>query len=202
MKSILLISALLLCFGCVASPRTGPLLANVTKIPDDCGSSTEGVVLNAICAGRDLAAMTISKPEPRKMFEYSETDEFDLQLSASMGKNLGKIIVNVEGDGMKLDEIANQTVAAADSERVVFWLARIRDTGGTSIQCQVDVADRDLDIAGYAIKLGAAYLQDWMIYKPADDYNARVFFDPSDETKPIRRFEFVTRGANKFDCEL
>lgn len=200
MKQLLILMAGTALAACTAaSPRTGPLISKVMDIPSTCATAT-GLTTNAICAGTDLASTAFAKPEPRRTFDYDETDAFDLQLSSSLGAGLNLVTVNVEGDDMLLDGIAAQRVAAADSERIVFWITRIRDTGGESLACPVKPT-RTLDLAGWAVQLGAAYLEDWLIYKPAKDYNVRVMYDNETDGEPIRAFHFVPRSDGPLRCK-
>lgn len=199
MKRLLFLAACTVLAACTtASPRTGPLISKMMNIPSTCATAT-GLTTNAVCAGTDLASTAFAKPEPRRNFDYAETDQFDLQLSSSLGAGLNKVTVNVAGDDMLLDDIAAQTVAAADSERIVFWITRIRDTGGESLACPLE-ATRTLDLAGWAVQLGAAYLEDWLIYKPAANYNVRVMYDKEMSGEPIRSFEFLPRSAEPLTC--
>lgn len=198
-RALLLIAGLALSACAASSPRTGPLISKMMNIPSTCLNAT-GLATNAVCAGTDLASTAFAKPEPRRNFEYAETDAFDLQLSSSLGAGLNLVTATVAGDDMRLEAIASQTVAAADSERIVFWVSRIRDTGGESLACPVE-ATRSLDIAGWAVQLGAAYLEDWLIYKPAANYNVRVMYDKEAMGEPIRSFQFVPRSAGPLTCK-
>ena len=196
MKRLLLASAILL-VGCEATPGGGSLLTSL-PIPLDCTSSASSLTTNAYCAGKDLMAASFAKPAPLREFDYSETDEFDLQLSSSMSAGLGEITVNVTGDDMTLDGIAAQTVPAADSERIVFWMSKIRKTGGENKACEM--IRLESAIANWALGFAAGQLESYLIYKPAAGYNSLIYYDNTDEAQPIRKMVFKTRSEEPLTC--
>jgi hypothetical protein len=180
--------------ACGTVPNAGALLFN---IPGSCGT-TPGASTNMICAGTDLVKTVASKPAPKLNVDYAETDAFDLQLSSSLGADLAKVTVTVP-DAIKLpvEEIAAQTMPAADSPRLVFWLTQIRNSGGEIKACEIQLESA---IAGWLVKMGADYLQQRLTYGPADKYNATIYFDSQTDGAPIRKVVFTPRDGNALAC--
>jgi len=180
--------------GCGTVPNAGALLFN---IPDSCGTNP-GASTNMICAGTDLVQTVANKPAPKMNVDYSETDAFDLQLSASLGAELNKVTVTVP-DAIRLpvEEIAAQTLPAADSPRLVFWLAQVRNSGGEIKACEIQLESA---IAGWLVKMGADYLKQRLTYGPADKYNAAVYFDSQTDGAPIRKIVFTPRDGTALSC--
>ena len=151
-----------------------------------------------ICAGTDLVQTVANKPAPRRTFDYAETDAFDLQLSSSLGANLDKVTVAVPAAiPLPLAEIAAQTLPAADSPRLVFWLAQIRNSGGEIKACEIQLESA---IAGWLVKMGADYMKQRLTYGPADKYDAVVRFDSQAEGSPIREVVFTPRTGTPLSC--
>jgi len=178
--------------SCGTVPNAAGLLFD---IPGSCGD-TAGASTNMICAGTDLVATVASKPAPRRTFDYTETDGFDLQLSSSMGASLEKITVTVTDDSLPLQEVAAQVMPASDSPRAVFWLAQIRNTGGEIKACQQLEGITEL-----LVKMGADYLKQRLTYGPAGKYNATIYYDVETDGSPIRKFVFTPRDGNALACE-
>lgn len=192
--TLLAASALLALASCGTVPNAGALLFD---IPGSCGTSP-GASTNMICAGTDLVQTVASKPAPRRTFDYSETDAFDLQLSSSLGANLEKVSVTVPASiTLPLEEIAAQTLPAADSQRLVFWLAQIRNSGGEVKACEIQLESA---IASWLVKMGADYVKQRLTYGPADKYNAVVRFDSQAEGSPIRKIDFTPRTGAPLSC--
>ncbi len=184
-------------FAALASCGTVPNAAGLLfSIPNSCGD-TPGASTNMICAGTDLVATVASKPPPRRTFDYTETDAFDLQLSSSMGEGLAKITVDNPAVTLPLEEIASQSLPAADSPRIVFWLAQIRNTGGEIKACEIQLESA---IAGWLVKMGADYMKQRLTYGPADNYNATVYFDSQEDGAPIKQFIFTPRDGAALSC--
>lgn len=186
--------ALLALASCGTVPNPGALLFD---IPGSCGTSP-GASTNMICAGTDLVQTVASKPAPRRAFEYAETDAFDLQLSSSLGASLEKVTVTVPASiTLPLQDVAAQVLPAADSPRLVFWLAQIRNSGGEIKACEVQLESA---IAGWLVKMGADYMKQRLTYGPADKYNAVVRFDSQAEGSPIREVVFTPRTGAALSC--
>ncbi len=180
--------------ACGTVPNAGALLFN---IPGSCGTSP-GASTNMICAGTDLVQTVANKPAPKLNVDYAETDAFDLQLSSSLGADLTKVTVTVpDGVNLPVEEIAAQTMPAADSPRLVFWLAQIRNSGGEIKACEIQLESA---IAGWLVKMGADYMKQRLTYGPADKYDAAVFYDSAAEGGPIRKVVFTPRDGNALTC--
>jgi len=192
-RTLMAAATLGLMASCGTVPNAGGLLF---AIPGSCGDSP-GASTNMICAGTDLVATVASKPAPRLKFDYTETDAFDLQLSSSMGAGLTKITVENPSVTLPLEEVASQAMPAADSPRIVFWLAQIRNTGGEIKACEIQLESA---LAGWLVKMGADYMKQRLTYGPADKYNATIYFDSEEDGAPIRRFIFTPRDGAALDC--
>jgi hypothetical protein len=192
-SGLILAAGAALLAACGTVPNAGALF----DIPASCGTSP-GASTNMICAGKDLLQTVAEKPAPKMNVDYAETDAFDLQLSSSLGAELGKVTVTVP-DAIKLpvEEIAAQTMPAADSPRLVFWLTQIRNSGGEIKACEIQLESA---IAGWLVKMGADYLQQRLTYGPADKYNATIYFDSQTEGAPIRKVVFSKRDGNALAC--
>lgn len=184
-------------FGLIAACGTVPNMGALFDIPSSCGDSP-GASTNMICAGTDLVQTVASKPAPRMNFDYAETDAFDLQLSSSLGANLNPVTVTVpEAITLPAQEIAAQVFPAADSPRLTFWLAQIRNTGGEVKACEIALESAILD---WALKMGADYMKQRLTYGPAEKYNAVIWFDSQTPGAPIRRVVFTPRGGAPLTC--
>lgn len=192
-SGLLLAAGAALLAACGTVPNVGALF----DIPASCGTSP-GASTNMICAGKDLLQTVAEKPAPKMNVDYAETDAFDLQLSSSLGAELAKVTVTVP-DAIKLpvEEIAAQTMPAADSPRLVFWLTQIRNSGGEIKACEIQLESA---IAGWLVKMGADYLQQRLTYGPADKYNATIYFDSQTDGAPIRKVVFTPRGGSALTC--
>ncbi|MEQ9507051.1 MAG: hypothetical protein RLO80_12370 [Hyphomonas sp.] len=180
--------------SCGTVPNAGALLFD---IPGSCGTSP-GTSTNMICAGTDLVQTIANKPAPRMNVDYAETDAFDLQLSSSLAAELNKVTVTVP-DTIKLplEEIAAQVMPAADSPRLVFWLAQVRNSGGQIKACEVAL---ESSLPDWLIRMGADYLKQRLTYGPADKYDATVYFDSQTEGAPIRTIVFTPRDGTTLGC--
>jgi hypothetical protein len=177
----------------IASCGTVPNAAALFDIPSSCGTAP-GASTNMICAGTDLITTVANKPAPKMAVDYAETDAFDLQLSSSLGAGLGKVTVGVPDTiALPLEEIAAQTMPAADSPRLVFWLAQVRNSGGEIKACEMQL---ESVLPGWVVKIGADYLKQRLTYGPADKYDAAVFFNGQTEGSPIKRVVFTPRDEN------
>jgi hypothetical protein len=193
-RGLIALSAAAAITACGTVPNPGALLFD---IPASCGTDP-GVSTNMICAGKDLVTVVGNKPAPRMAFDYAETDAFDLQLSSSLGAGLDKVTLAVpDAVNLPLQEVAAQTQPAADSPRLVFWLAQIRNSGGEIKACD---AQLESALAEWLIKMGADYMKQRLTYGPADKYDATVFFNGSVDESPIRRVVFTPRNGNALSC--
>lgn len=193
--TLLTAGALLALASCGTVPNAGALLF---AIPGSCGDSP-GASTNMICAGTDLVQTMASKPAPRMNVDYAETDAFDLQLSSSLGAGLTKVTVTVPDTiTLPLQEVAAQVLPAADSPRLVFWLAQVRNTGGEIKACEIQLESA---IAGWLVKMGADYMKQRLTYGPADKYNAVVRFDSQTPGSPIREVVFTPRTGAALTCD-
>ena len=113
---------------------TSPL-ASLFDIPATCANPS-GLSTNMICAGSDLVQTVASKPAPRRTFAYSEDDAFICN-SPPPGAGLEKVTVTVPGKTPCRSNTSLIRPCPADSERLVFWLAQIRNTGGEVKACEV-----------------------------------------------------------------
>lgn len=195
-RTTLLTAGALAALAACGTVPTSPL-ASLFDIPATC-TNPSGLSTNMICAGSDLVQTVASKPEPRRTFAYSEDDAFDLQLSSSLGAGLEKVTVTVPDTiTLPLKHIADQAVPTVDSERLVFWLAQIRNTGGEVKACEIQLESA---IVGWLVQMGADYMKQRLTYGPADKYDAVVRFDSQTEGAPIREIVFTPRTGTPLSC--
>jgi hypothetical protein len=166
--------------GCAAVTATAPLSSNLT----------------AVCRGIDLAALTFttsSKPE----FDYLENDQFDLQMHASMNGSVPTIKTPVpSNDKLTIAELEASTTPRPDSPRLAFWLAKIRSTGGQNLICQ-EGGTKGVEnaFAWLLANMATDWLRDWLTYKPAGNYHAKVFVKQmTGNDYEVVRTEFVLRS--------
>lgn len=193
-KGLTLAATASLLAACGTVPNAGALLFD---IPSSCGANP-GASTNMICAGTDLIQVVASKPAPRRTFDYSETDAFDLQLSSSLGANLEKVTVTVPAAiTLPSAEIAEQVLPTADSQRIVFWLAQVRNSGGEVKACEIALESAILD---WLLRSGTDYIKARLTYAPADKYHATIFIDTQTDGAPIRKAVFTPRSAGAPSC--
>jgi hypothetical protein len=186
--------------GAGGSFFTGGNVTAIANIAVPGGCTTAAPVmssnLTAVCRGVDLAALmltTSSKPE----FNYLETDQFDLQMHASMNGSVPSIKSPVPAnDKLTIAELEASTTPRPDSPRLAFWLAKIRSTGGQNLICQEGAKGAENAFAWMLANMATDWLKDWLTYKPAANYHAKVFVKPMTGGKDyeVVRTEFVLRS--------
>lgn len=172
-------------------------LANM-MVPGGCtaGGAPMTSSLTAVCRGVDLAALaltTSSKPQ----FDYFETDQFDLQLHASMKGAVPTIKTPVpDTDKLTVTELEASTTPRPDSPRLAFWLAKIRASGGQNLICEEATrGGAESALAWMLANMATDWLKDWLTYKPAEAYHAKVFVRPmTGGDYEVVRTEFVLRS--------
>ncbi len=173
-----------------------------TLAPAGCDAAIGDIEIetNAICRGVDLIAGSGSG-RPSSRLRYAETDQFDLDLNASMDNAIDPILLAVEGGAIPLADVASTARPGPNSKRIVFWLARIRDTGGENIACAPTAGDRDFGAALVNLTVNMAFdrLEAWRTYRPAQDYNAVLHVERDDTVGDllVRRIEFHRRDSGR-----
>ena len=190
--------------ACVPSPggsvitSLGPLADYVR--PLGCGAGGAGVTIqtNLICSGLDLISGANTQGVASSNLRYAETDQFDLNLNASM-QSITPISVAVDDGLLTLAEIESATRPTSYSKRIIFWLAKIRDTKGENIVCVVS-EERGLGtvLIGLAVNIAIDQFSAWRMYAPAKNYNSRIFVKRDNETQNVlvTKLEFLRRDSN------
>ena len=114
----------------------------------------------------------MEKPEPKTYIEYSDTDSFDLLLSASLRNDpLRTVTVNTENPIVLSENLP---------DRLNRWLFKMQKSGNSIYKCPAkDAQTRGLFLAALEIISDVAYSKwrEYETYKPASSYNALAYID-------------------------
>ena len=129
------------------------------------------------------------KPPPRPEFGYADTKSFDMQLHQSLGANLPRVNVIVNG----------RFGADAMPERISNWLGKVRKTGGSVSECVIR-PDNSRGLL-FFLELVLKVLQiadNWQLYQPAKNYNAVVLVN--EQGRQVRNLIFEERSQPALTC--
>jgi len=155
-------------------------------------------VFNIVNTIVDIAKKTNIQPSENDLIKYSETNQFDLDLLASMNGKVDPITVEMNGNLTRM-ELNNSQVITAATPRIERWLWKISHTEGQVIACKEGSRALLSIIIPIVIGLVADFIQDYVTYKPAKDYNAKIFYWV--DTDIINRIVFYRRDQSSFNCD-
>jgi hypothetical protein len=140
----------------------------------------------------DAAAVLTVSATNETSLNYSETDEFDRALYATMKGQTPTITVDFEGFLITKTQLQAGGSLTVQTPRIQRWIWKVRDSGGLSIACQ-EPPNRSIlaMVAMLGIKIVADVIKNYITYNPAEKYNVRSFFDA--HTNTLIRVEFIRR---------
>lgn len=145
----------------------------------------------------DIAAKTSVAASSASSLKYSETDQFDLALLASMKGEVSPITVEMDGFFSR-NQFNEPKSITPTTPRIERWLWKIRESSGQVIACED--GGRSLWIAMLPVVIGliADMIRDYVTYQRAEFYNAMVLYDAN--TDIVRYVEFYRRSEEEFGC--
>jgi len=161
-------------------------------------NNSKSGVFNIVNTIVDIANKTNIQPSENDIVKYSETNQFDLDLLASMNGKVDPITVEMNGNLTRM-ELNNSQVISAETPRIERWLWKISHTEGQVIACKEGSRALLAVIIPIVIGLVADFIQDYVTYKPAKDYNARIFYWV--DTDIINRIVFYRRDQSLLNCD-
>lgn len=171
------------------------LLSACEGIPKKTNSSGAFNIVQTIV---DIAQKTSVSPSSNDLLTYSESDQFDLDLLASMKGKVDPITVQMNGLITRTQLNKNQPITAA-TPRIERWLWKISHSEGEVIACKEGSRALLAIIIPIVIGLVADFIQDYVTYKPAKDYNSKIFYWA--DTEVINRVVFYRRNQEPFTCD-
>ena len=145
----------------------------------------------------DIAAKVNVEPSDNATIQYSESDQFDLSLLASMKGGVSPIDVIMNGF-IPLSELDATKPITPSTPRIERWLWKIRESKGKVIACEEGARVIWIILVPIVIGLVADVIRDYVTYKLAENYNAKVFYNPGNEK--VQRVEFHLRSPQEFSC--
>lgn len=135
-------------------------------------------------------------PDPQAQMQYEDTTKFDLQLYSSL--------LNLQETRVTLDQPSTTL-----PERLADWTAAVhkRNPKGTVLECSVNEGDGFgflKSIFGFVvnavIQLAKDEVQEWALYRPAQDVNAIIELRPSLDSK-VEAVRFISRENDLSEVE-
>lgn len=133
---------------------------------------------------------------------YSNSDAFDVALNASMKDEHPVITVDMSCADLNVAGLEKTNMLLPSNQRLDRWLTRVKSTGGTNRLCPVDPGGRGImSIVSLVWKVAKPLIDNYLTYKPASNYNTRIFHS-EDREQSIERVEFVRAGDKRgeVDC--
>lgn len=166
--------------GC-ASPTVGPVVVDrgagaVVNAVESRLCSEGASPIAAVCRGLDLARTAAIPRSSQSEISYAETDAFDRQLHASMKGEVPNIKVTF-GDVVPTYTALTQVprTPAYDSTQLVFWQAKVLNSGGSIAVCEKAPYESILSVLGSIVAdILFNLADDWLTYRPARAYDAML----------------------------
>ena len=163
----------------------------------------------AICRGVDIVSTLTTLPSARSDITYSQTDPFDTQLHASMKGKVPEINVTFSDTKPTYSQLTQvPRRPAPDAQHLVFWQARVLNTGGNIVVCEISQHESIIAVLGS--RFADALLKiadDWLTYRFAKDYNSMLIVSRTNsEEAPeyvVDRVHYRLRSnENSLECPL
>lgn len=144
----------------------------------------EAAAQTALCRGLDIGARFLGEGSTEDTLTYTETDDFDESLYASMKGNVPNIEIKFDGNAPSVNDVISVPEQPLNSAtQIVHWQAKVLNSGGKIAVCEARSEEFLGTIASILIDRIFGYLNEWETYRFAKNYNSILVVSEADENE-------------------